>query len=149
MRTSRGLFLTAAAFLASLFHILSPHPSAYRSGPYGLEVKIARAVPCRTDLLAGEMLHVVRPGRVRLNSGELPLHSLSSRLEETFRSKAVRIVFVSANPGLSFGDVAVVIGAALTQADKVSLLTPQAERDLVRQGGACLDPNTRIPVSLM
>ena len=90
-----------AALLAATFFILTVHPGASRHRSVGLQVRIALAVPCRTDLIPGEIVRVLRPGIVRLNSEELTLNELDHRLETTFRSRAQRVVFVSGDGVLS------------------------------------------------
>ena len=90
-----------AALLAAAFFILTVHPGPSRRRSVGLQVRIALAVPCRTDLIPGEIVRVLRPGIVRLNSEELTLNELDHRLETTFRSRAQRVVFVSGDGVLS------------------------------------------------
>ena len=83
------------------------------------------------------------PGRIlRLNSENQKREELEYRLEEIFRTRAYRYVFVMVDPNVSFGDVAEVIEMASKQVDYVALLTPSVlGRADFRDDGTCIDPN--------
>jgi hypothetical protein len=61
-------FAVIAALLAVAFLILVVQRGASRRRSAGLQVMIALAVPCRTDLLTGELVRALRRGLVRLTS---------------------------------------------------------------------------------
>jgi biopolymer transport protein ExbD len=142
-------FALIAALLAATFFILTVHPGASRHRSVGLQVKIALPVPCRPDLIPGEIVRVLRPGLVRLNSEELTLEELDRRLETTFRSRVQRVVFVSGDGALSFRDVVAVIDIASKHADYTALVTPSVDHSVTPQTGNCLDPNIKFPQILM
>lgn len=142
-------FALIAALPAASFFILTLHPGASRHRSVGLQVKIAFATPCRTDLIPGEFVRVLRPGIVRLNSEELTVEELDHRLETTFRSRVQRVVFVSGDGAPSFRDVVAVIEIASKHADYTVLVTPPVERSVTPQAGNCLDPNIKFPQILM
>ncbi len=137
-----------AALLAAILLMLAEQPGTFRRRSVGLEAKIALAVPCRADLIPGEIVRVLRPGVVRLNSEDLTLDQLDVRLEEIFRHRTQRVVFVAGREDLSVRDVLAVIDVALRRADYVSLLTPNVERALTKPGN-CLDANIRFPRVMM
>jgi biopolymer transport protein ExbD len=142
-------FAIIAALLAATFFILTVHPAAFHHRSVGLQIKIALAVPCRTNLIPGEIVRVLRPGLVRLNSEELTLDELDHRLETAFRGRTQRVVFVSGGGDLPFRDVVAVIEVALRHADYTALVTPPVEHSVMPQTGTCLDPNIKFPQILM
>jgi biopolymer transport protein ExbD len=77
----------------------------------------------------------------KLNSEPLQRESLDHTLEEIFRTRANRYVFVIGDPATSFGEVAEVIDIAAKQVDYVTVLTPAVARMHTGLEGACIDPN--------
>ena len=142
-------FATIAALVTAVLLILSVHPVYSTHGSVGLQVKIAQAVPCRADLIPGEIVQVLRPGLVRLDSEDLTLKELDRRLERTFRNRPQQVVFVTGGGELSFGDVIAVVEVALGHADYVSKVTSNVEHALAAETGKCLDPNIKFPRILM
>ena len=65
---------------------------------------------------------------MKLNNEDITEARLGSRLEEVFRTRAERVVFVKADPDLEFQVVARAIDIAKgAQIDKIGLMTPKIE----------------------
>ncbi len=65
---------------------------------------------------------------MKLNNEDITEQRLGSRLEEVFRTRAERVVFVKADPDLEFQVVAHAIDIAKgAQIDKIGLMTPKIE----------------------
>jgi biopolymer transport protein ExbD len=63
-----------------------------------------------------------------LNTEPIGVDRLGSRLEEVFKTRAERVVFVKGDPDLEFRDVAIAIDIAKGAGiDKVGLMTPKIE----------------------
>lgn len=60
-------FAILTMLLGLTFFILVARPAFFRDQSIGLEVNLALAVPCSPDLIAGEIVQVLRPGVVRLH----------------------------------------------------------------------------------
>ncbi len=131
-----ALVLTAAALLS-----LRAYPASHRS--IGLYTKIAIAVPCRPDIIPGEMVRVLKPGLVQVDEKNFTFDQLDRLLDDRLTKKVQRVVFIAAEPGLNFGDVVAAIDVAARYADYVSLITPAVERDFRSHTSFCLDPNIK------
>ena len=132
--------LIAAPFAAFFLSLALFPVGCSHTRPKGLVVRIAGLGRCndvRTIVLE------VLPGRIlRLNSENQKREELEHRLEEIFRTRAYRYVFVIGDPNVSFEDVAEVIDMASKQVDYVALLTPSVlGRADFRDDGTCIDPN--------
>jgi biopolymer transport protein ExbD len=141
--------LLIAALAAAAFFLVSVHPAAPRPRSMGLEVKIALATPCKAEVVSGEMVQVLRPGTVRLNSEELTLKELDHRLEAIFRNKTQHVVLLSGGGDLPFSDVVAVLEVAARYADYIALVTPAVEHATMPQSGNCFDPNITFPQIVM
>lgn len=65
---------------------------------------------------------------IMLNTESITEEKLGSRLEEVFKTRAERVVFVKGDPDLEFRDVAKAIDIAKGAGiDKVGLMTPKIE----------------------
>jgi len=63
-----------------------------------------------------------------INNESTDMTKLGPRLEEIFKTRAERVIFVKGDPDLEFQDIAKVIDAAKgVGIDKVGLMTPQME----------------------
>jgi len=66
--------------------------------------------------------------RVKINQDDVDIRNLSSRLEDIFKTRNERVMFVKGDPSLQFGDVAQIIGIAHDAGvDKVGLITKSLE----------------------
>jgi len=67
-------------------------------------------------------------GRLKLNQDVTTLGELGPKLEEIFKTRNTRIIFVKGDPSTQFGDVAAVIDVAKGAAiDKIGLITKSIE----------------------
>jgi len=67
-------------------------------------------------------------GRLKLNQDTTTLGELGPKLEEIFKTRNTRIIFVKGDPSTEFGDVAAVIDVAKGAAiDKIGLITKSME----------------------
>ena len=67
--------------------------------------------------------------RVRINQDQVDIRNLGSRLEDIFKTRNDRVIFVSGDPSLPFGEVALIIDVAKGAGiDKIGLIPkPLAE----------------------
>jgi biopolymer transport protein ExbD len=128
-----------AAPLAALFLALTLPIAALRPQAFGLPVRIAGIGRCGD--VTNIVLTVLPHGDLKLNRESLARGSLDRRLQEVFRTRAYRYVFVIGDPATSFGEVANVVDIAAKQVDHMAILTPSVAKMHTGQNGACIDPN--------
>jgi biopolymer transport protein TolR len=69
-----------------------------------------------------------KDGKMHLNNEDTDMQKLGSRLEEIFKTRAERVVFVKGDPDLDYETVAKAIDVAKgAQMDKIGLMTPKVE----------------------
>jgi biopolymer transport protein ExbD len=119
----------------------------------GLLVRIARVGACSgpRDII----LDVLPGGGLNLNSEYQKRAGLGDRLDNIFRTRVERYVFIEGDPNATFGEVAEVINIAARHVDYVSLVTPSIREKATYRGGGdvahddsedtCLNPN--LPVN--
>lgn len=131
---------TMAAPSAALLFVLSALIGCARPST-GLMVRIADTGPCggQRDIL----LEVLPGGLVKLNAEDQNREELGRRLEDIFRTRVVRYVFVQGNPRVSAGAVAEVIDIARRHVDYVAVVTPSVMKGATYQGGDCLPHDER------
>jgi len=95
---------------------LAPQPSPKN-------VQVDPEVLARTVVVSIDAEH-----RVKINQDPIDLRMLESRLEDIFKTRNDRVMFVKGDPTLSFADVAEVIGIAHDAGlDKIGLVTKALE----------------------
>ena len=92
----------------------------------------------RCSSLRDIVLEVLPGGGLKLNSENQKREELGRRLEDIFRTRVVRYVFVTGDPSVTFGEVAEVIDIAAKHADYVAIATPSVMKKATYQGGSCL-----------
>ena len=99
--------------------------------PHGLEALVPQPPPPqRKDSPDPRTVVIVleKDGSMKINEDPVQEANLQQRLEDIFKTRAERAVFVKGDPGLEFAAVAhaidVVHGAGI---DKVGLMTPKTE----------------------
>jgi hypothetical protein len=108
--------------------------------PTGLAVRIAGLGRCGD--VRDIVLEVLPGGALRMNSENQRRDELGQRLEDMFRTRYYRYVFIKGDPNVSFGEVAEVIDIASKEVDFVAILTPSVIRKATsHEDGTCLDPN--------
>ena len=66
--------------------------------------------------------------RIKINQEDTTLSALGPRLEDIFKTRNERVMFVKGDPSLTFGDVAIVIDIAKGAGiDKIGLITKAVE----------------------
>ena len=100
--------------------------------PHGLDAlapqppKDNRPVPPDQDRTV--VIQIEKNGSMKINQEDTDMKRLGSRLEEIFKTRAERVVFVKADPDLEYQSVAKAIDAAKGAGiDKVGLMTPGVE----------------------
>jgi biopolymer transport protein TolR len=69
-----------------------------------------------------------KDGKMHLNNEDTDMQKLGPRLEEIFKTRAERVVFVKGDPDLDYDTVAKAIDVAKgAQMDKIGLMTPKVE----------------------
>jgi biopolymer transport protein TolR len=100
--------------------------------PHGLEALVPQPPPPNAKPNASDQRTVVivlnKDGSMEINNEATDETKLGSRLEDIFKTRAERVVFVKGDPDLEFAPVARAIdiahGAGI---DKVGLMTPKSE----------------------
>lgn len=100
--------------------------------PHGLDAlapqppKDNRPVPPDQDRTV--VIQIEKNGSMKINQEDTDMKRLGTRLEEIFKTRAERVVFVKADPDLEYQSVAKAIDAAKGAGiDKVGLMTPGVE----------------------
>jgi biopolymer transport protein ExbD len=100
--------------------------------PKGLEALVPQPAPPNTDAQADVRTVVVTINRDRsmlINTEVTDEEKLGSRLEEIFKTRAERVVFIKGDPELEFQWVARAIDIAKGAGiDKIGLMTPKMEQ---------------------
>jgi biopolymer transport protein ExbD len=100
--------------------------------PHGLEALVPQPPPPNAKPNLSDQRTVVivieKDGSIKINQDPVQESNLQQRLEEIFKTRAERVVFVKGDPDLEFAPVARAIdiahGAGI---DKVGLMTPKSE----------------------
>jgi len=100
--------------------------------PKGLEALVPQPAPPNQQQNDADLRTVVvtvnKDRSMLINNEATDMTKLGPRLEEIFKTRAERVIFVKGDPDLEFQDVAKVIDAAKgVGIDKVGLMTPQME----------------------
>jgi len=101
--------------------------------PKGLDALVPQPTkkdqPVNEDVLNRTIVVSVDTGhRLKINQDPVAIGELGSRLEEIFKSRNERIMFVKGDPTVEFGDVAEVIDIAKGAGiDKIGLITKSIE----------------------
>jgi biopolymer transport protein TolR len=100
--------------------------------PHGLEALVPQPPPPNAKPNLSDQRTVVivieKDGSIKINQDPVQESNLQQRLEDIFKTRAERVVFVKGDPDLEFAPVARAIdiahGAGI---DKVGLMTPKSE----------------------
>ena len=119
-------FIDVLLVLIIIFMVITPLT------PKGLEALVPQPAPPDQRESAADKRTVVvsidRGGNLMINQETTDETRLGPRLEEIFKTRAERVVFVKGDPGLEFQSVARVIDIAKGAGiDKVGLMTEQME----------------------
>jgi len=99
--------------------------------PHGLEA-LAPQPPDKNKPQQDDQRTVViiidKDKKMHLNNEDITEQALGARLEQIFKTRAERVVFVKADPDLEYETVAKAIDIAKgAQMDKIGLMTPKVE----------------------
>ena len=104
----------------------------------GLPVTIARVEACRGhNDNRTIVVRVLSHGGLRINAQDLNREDLEGRLEEIFKTRVYRHIFLMSDSDVPFGQVAEMIGVATKQVE-VSIMTPSAGNQARAGGPFCL-----------
>jgi biopolymer transport protein ExbD len=101
--------------------------------PKGLDALVPQPSPKNTkvdeDVLARTIVvSIDADRRIKINQEPIDLRMLGSRLEDIFKTRSDRVMFVKGDPTLVFGDVAEIIDIAKGAGiDKIGLVTKALE----------------------
>ena len=100
--------------------------------PHGLDALVPQPSPNskpEPDTINRTVVVSVDPGGVlKINQEQTTLATMGPRLEEIFKTRNDRVMFVKGDPGVYFGDVAQVIDVAKGAGiDKIGLITKAIE----------------------
>jgi biopolymer transport protein TolR len=75
------------------------------------------------------VIQIAKDGAMKINQEDITEANLGKRLEEVFKTRAERVVFIKGDPDLDFEAVAKAIDIAKGAAiDKIGLMTPKIEQ---------------------
>jgi biopolymer transport protein ExbD len=101
--------------------------------PHGLDALVPQPskdkTPPSDDIVSRTIVVSVDPGgRLKINQDPISLQDLGPRLEDIFKTRNERVMFVKGDPSVNFGDVAQVIDVAKGAGiDKIGLITKAIE----------------------
>ncbi len=101
--------------------------------PHGLDALVPQPSkdnkPQQEDVVSRTIVVSVDPGGVlKINQEQTTLQTMGGRLEDIFKTRNERVMFVKGDPSVSFGDVAQVIDIAKGAGiDKIGLITKAIE----------------------
>ncbi len=101
--------------------------------PHGLEALAPQppppnAPPPPPDQDRTVVIQIDKQKHMKLNNEDIDMARLGPRLEEVFKTRAERVVFVKGDPDLEYQTVAEAIDVAKGAGiDKIGLMTPQVE----------------------
>jgi biopolymer transport protein TolR len=113
-----------------MFLALTPFMFVYPGPPTGLPVLTAKQVGCGPGDGRTVVIHVLQGGKIKLNMEDSDRVRLGGRLYEIFKTRAEKVLFISADPHLSFQDVAQAIDIATKHIDNVALICPTQKMDI-------------------
>jgi biopolymer transport protein TolR len=91
--------------------------------PEGLNASVPRPNPKPGEGGRPIVVSIDAERRIRINQDQVNIHRLGSRLDDIFRTRSERVVFVNGDSSLSFGEVAQVVDIAKgVGIDKVGLI---------------------------
>jgi biopolymer transport protein ExbD len=106
--------------------------------PAGFAITIARAEPCGYDDRRTVVVQVLSHGGLRINVEDLKREDLERRLEEIFRTRAVRHTYLTSDPDVSFEEVAQVIDSAAKHVAYISIISPSVLNQVKWPHDSCL-----------
>jgi hypothetical protein len=119
------------------------HRAQQSTPAMGYPIDIATA-PAQCGDASDAVATAVGNHQVRLEPRDtMQIAELPRRLHEIFQYRAERVLYVRAEPGVSFGDFIELIDAAWPQGAITSLITPQVGRQAEQRN--CLAPSCRPP----
>jgi biopolymer transport protein ExbD len=89
---------------------------------HGFRLRLAKLEPCGFDDRRTVVLQALQAGKYRINVEDVTIGELAGKLETIFRTRAERVVFVTAEADVPFSRVAELIDVAATQVDNIALL---------------------------
>jgi len=100
--------------------------------PQGLDALVPQPSPKQQNVEVISRTIVVSVDaerRIKINQDQVDIRNLGARLEEIFKTRNDRVMFVKGDDGLPFGDVAAVIDVAKGAGiDKIGLITNKLEQ---------------------
>ena len=100
--------------------------------PQGLDALVPQPSPKQQNVEVISRTIVVSVDaerRIKINQDQVDIRSLGARLEEIFKTRNDRVMFVKGDDALPFGDVAAVIDVAKGAGiDKIGLITNKLEQ---------------------
>jgi biopolymer transport protein TolR len=125
----RIMSVVLAPFVSLVLILMPTVIVVHRDKPHGLPLQIAyqgKGENCETGRLV--VARALANGNVSLNSEvEMRRSELADRLNQIFRTRAERVVFIEADPDLPVSSVADVIDISRREVDLVAILTPAVE----------------------
>lgn len=104
---------------------------ATQKPPDGLDALIPQPNPNakrNEEVLGTIVVSIDASRRIKINQEPVDLRLLGSRLEDIFKTRSDRVMFVKGDPVLPFGDVAQIIDIAKGAGiDKIGLITQKLE----------------------
>ena len=129
MTVTAALLLFVIVFVAGCFQTLK-----------GVVVRIAGLGRCGD--VRDVILQVLPHGGLTLNSQPQKREDLGRRLDDIYRTRWSKHVYVTSDPDVFFSDVIGIIDLAAKHVDHVVIVTPSVLKNATYRGDSmCLDPN--------
>jgi biopolymer transport protein ExbD len=126
-----AVLLIGAAVLAST-----------RPTSVGLPLRVAEVVPCYPGVYRVVVIQASANGSVKVDAESIRRAELGEKLDNIFRTRAMRFAYVTAESDVPFGEVVEVIDVATKHLDHVALLPRSQVLDRQPQPGeidVCMD----------
>ena len=130
-----SVVLTAAALLAGALGTTG-------TNSVGLPLRVARIEPCYPGDTWIRVIQISAGGSLKINNEPIGRAELGQRLDDIFRTRWLRGVYVIAEPGVSFGEVAGVLDIASQHVDHVALVPNSRVPERIAhagEGDTCMD----------
>lgn len=88
----------------------------------GLPLRVGKMAPCYPGDRRVVVLQLSTDGSLKINVDPVKRTELGAKLDDIFRTRAVRLAYVTAESDVAFGEVASVIDIATNHLDHIALL---------------------------
>lgn len=88
----------------------------------GLPLRVGKMAPCYPGVRRVVVLQLSKNGSVKINVDHVERAELGAKLDDIFRTRAIRLAYIAAESDVAFGEIARVIDIATNHVDHIALL---------------------------